>query len=54
MDRATAIVEALVGVACLALAVPCWRRATALFRSHAVVLALAGLVAIANAARSLG
>jgi len=45
----TAAIEALVGVACLAMAWGCWTRGTALFRGVGVVLAVAGLVAIVNA-----
>jgi len=48
----TAAIEALVGVACIAMAVVCWRHATPLFRIVAAILALAGVVAIANAAIS--
>jgi len=44
-----AAIEALVGAACLAMAWVCWRRATPLFRGVGIVLAVAGLVAIANA-----
>ena len=49
MTAVTATIELLVGIACVALAWPCWRRGGAVFRVVAVVLALAGLTAIANA-----
>jgi hypothetical protein len=45
----TAVIEALVGAACLTMAWGCWRRGTVLFRGAAVVLGVAGLVAITNA-----
>jgi hypothetical protein len=45
----TAVIEALVGAACVAMAWACWTRDTVLFRSVGLVLALAGVVAIANA-----
>jgi hypothetical protein len=49
----TAIVEALVGGACLAMAWPCWRRGTPVFRGVGIVLGIAGAVAIVNAATEL-
>jgi hypothetical protein len=52
MATLTAIVEFLVGVACLALAVPMWRRPGGV-RGAAALLAVAGAVAVVNAAVSL-
>lgn len=49
----TAVIEALVGMACIAMGWACWTRRTALFRGVAVVLTVAGLVAIVNAVVSL-
>jgi hypothetical protein len=45
----TAVIEALVGAACVAMAWACWTRDTALFRGVGLALAVAGVVAIANA-----
>jgi hypothetical protein len=45
----TAAIEALVGVACVAMAWACWTRRTALFRGVGIALAVAGVVAIVNA-----
>jgi hypothetical protein len=49
----TAAIEALVGAACLAMGWLCWQRATTVFRSVGVVLAIAGAVAVVNAIVSL-
>jgi len=49
----TATIEALVGAACLAMGWACWQRATPIFRAVAAVLAIAGVVAVGNAALSL-
>lgn len=49
----TAVIEALVGAACLSMAWACWTRGTALFRGVGIVLAVAGAVAVANAVASL-
>jgi len=49
VSGASAVIEALVGAACVAMAWACWTRATVLFRGVGVVLAVAGVVAIANA-----
>jgi hypothetical protein len=46
---ATAVIEALVGAACVAMAWACWTRHTALFRGVGIALAVAGVVAIVNA-----
>ncbi|MEP6759018.1 MAG: hypothetical protein ABJB55_07485 [Actinomycetota bacterium] len=54
MTWATAAIEALVGVACLAMAWPCWKRGTPLFRVVGLVLGVAGSVAIVNAVVSVG
>ena len=53
MTGLTTTVEALVGAACLAMGWACWQRATPVFRAMGVVLAIAGLVAVGNAALSL-
>ena len=53
MTGVTSAIEALVGAACLAMAWVCWRRRTPSFRGVAVVLAVAGAVAISNAVVSL-
>jgi putative effector of murein hydrolase len=45
----TALIEALVGLACVAMAWPCWQRRTFLFRAIAAILALAGITAVGNA-----
>jgi TRAP-type C4-dicarboxylate transport system permease small subunit len=49
----TTTVEALVGAACIAMGWACWQRATPVFRAAAVMLGIAGVVAIANAATAL-
>jgi hypothetical protein len=53
VTAATAAIEAFVGVACLAMAWACWQRATPVFRIVGAALALAGVVAVLNAAISL-
>lgn len=53
MTAVTAAIEALVGVACLAMAWACWQRATPVVRMVAAALAVAGVVAVVNAAISL-
>jgi hypothetical protein len=45
----TAVIELLVGLACIAIAWPCWRQGAVLFHAIAVVLAVAGLTAVVNA-----
>jgi hypothetical protein len=50
---ATAVIELLVGAACIAFAWPCWRRGEARFRALAGCLAIAGAIAVANAATML-
>ncbi|MFI5055214.1 MAG: hypothetical protein ACHQAW_02300 [Actinomycetota bacterium] len=49
MSGVTAVIEALVGGACVAMAWACWTRGSALFRGVGLMLAVAGVVAIANA-----
>jgi hypothetical protein len=49
----TAIIEALVGLACLAFAWPSWQRGGGSFRLLAICLALAGTVAVVNAVVTL-
>jgi hypothetical protein len=49
----TAAIELLVGLACLAFALPSWQRGGGSFRLLAVCLALAGAVAIVNAVVTL-
>jgi hypothetical protein len=41
--------ELLVGIACLAMAWPCWQRGAVAFRCVAIALALAGITAVVNA-----
>lgn len=53
MTSVTAVLELLVGAACIAIALPCWRQASTVFRVIGVVLALAGLTAVANAVVTL-
>jgi hypothetical protein len=53
VTRATAVIELLVGAACLVMAWPCWRRGGLTFRIVGAALAVAGLAAIANALASL-
>ncbi len=48
MDRATSITELFVGLACLALAAPIWRR-PGVARWIGVAIGLAGIVAIVHA-----
>jgi hypothetical protein len=49
VSAVTRLIEALVGLACLLMAFPCWARGGTVFRAVAVVLGLAGVVAIGNA-----
>jgi len=49
----TAVIELLVGAACIAIAMPCWRQGSPAFRIVGVVLAVAGLTAVINAAVTL-
>jgi hypothetical protein len=49
----TAVIELLVGAACIAIALPCWRQGSPLFRIIAVVLAVAGITAVINAVVTL-
>jgi hypothetical protein len=49
----TAVIELLVGAACIAIALPCWRQGSPLFRIIAVALALAGITAVINAVVTL-
>jgi putative effector of murein hydrolase len=49
----TAVIELLVGAACIAIAVPCWRQGSTAFRVMSVVLAVAGLTAVVNAVVTL-
>jgi hypothetical protein len=49
----TAVIELLVGAACIAIALPCWRQGSAVFRVVGVVLAIAGLTAVMNAVVTL-
>jgi hypothetical protein len=53
MTWVTAVIETFVGAACLAMGVASWRRATPLFRVVAVVLVVAGAIAVVNAVASL-
>jgi putative effector of murein hydrolase len=49
VSAVTAVIELLVGAACVALAVALWARRTPTFRVVAICLAIAGLVAVVNA-----
>ena len=53
MTTITAVIELLVGIACLAFAWPSWHRGGVSFRVLAAVLALAGAVAVVNAVVTL-
>ena len=53
MTSVTAVIELLVGAACIAIAVPCWRQGSTMFRAVGVVLGLAGVVAVVNAVETL-
>jgi hypothetical protein len=49
----TALVEALVGAACLVMAWVCWRHGTPVFRVVGIVIGVAGATAVVNALVSL-
>jgi putative effector of murein hydrolase len=49
----TAVIELLVGAACIAIAVPCWRQSSAVFRVIGVLLAVAGITAVVSATVTL-
>jgi hypothetical protein len=49
----TAVIELLVGAACIAIALPCWRQGVPVFRVIGVVLAIAGVTAVINAVVTL-
>jgi hypothetical protein len=49
----TAVIELLVGLACTAIALPCWRQGSTVFRVIGVVLAVAGMTAVVNAVVTL-
>ena len=49
MTGLTAVIELLVGAACIAIALPCWRQGSTMFRVMGAVLAVAGVVAVVNA-----
>ena len=53
MTSVTAVIEFLVGAACIAVAVPCWRQGSTTFRVIGVVLGVAGVVAVVNAVVTL-
>ena len=53
MTSVTAVIELLVGAACIAIAVPCWRQGSTTFRVIGVVLGVAGVVAVVNAVVTL-
>jgi len=48
VTSATAVIELLVGAACIAIALPCWRRGSTVFRVMGAVLAVAGVTAVVN------
>lgn len=47
------MIELLVGAACIAIALPCWRQGSTVFRVMSVILAVAGITAVVNAALTL-
>jgi hypothetical protein len=49
----TAVIELLVGAACIAIALPCGRQGSTMFRVMGVVLAVAGVTAVVNAVVTL-
>jgi hypothetical protein len=49
----TAVIELLVGAACIAIAVPCWGQGSTMFRVMGAVLGVAGVVAVINAVVTL-
>jgi hypothetical protein len=49
----TAVIELFVGLACGAIAWPCWRQGSTVFRVIGVVLGLAGTTAVVNAVVTL-
>jgi hypothetical protein len=49
----TAVIELLVGTACIAISLPCWRQGSPMFRVMGVVLAVAGFTAVINAVVTL-
>ena len=53
MTSVTAVIELLVGTACIAIAVPCWRQGSTVFRVMGIVLAVAGITAVVNAVVTL-
>ncbi len=53
MTSVTAVIELLVGAACIAIALPCWRQGSTVFRVMSVILAVAGITAVVNAALTL-
>ena len=53
MTSVTAVIELLVGAACIAIALPCWRQGPPVFRLMGALLAVAGVVAVVNAVVTL-
>lgn len=53
MTSVTAVIELLVGAACIVIAVPCWRQGSTMFRVMGAVLAIAGVTAVVNAVVTL-
>ena len=53
MTSATDVIELLVGAACIAIALPCWRQGSTVFRVMGVILAIAGVTAVVNAVVTL-
>lgn len=53
MTSVTAVIELLVGAACIAIALPCWRQGSTMLRVMGVVLAVAGVTAVVNAVVTL-
>ena len=53
MTSVTAVIELLVGAACMAIALPCWRQGSTVFRVMGAVLAVAGVTAVVNSLATL-
>ena len=53
MTTVTAVIELLVGLACAAVAWPCWLQGSTVFRVIGVVLVVAGATAVVNAVVTL-
>ena len=52
-DLGDGVIELLVGAACIAIALPCWRQGSTVFRVIGVVLASPAITAVVNAVVTL-